>query len=168
MGGIMPATRSGSRLNEPRRGVSRGGLGGKTNMKTLSVLICCCLFAGCASIVSSSSYPVSVESPGRHIQVTVTNQEGVAIQTATTPFTVTLPASSGFFSGETYTFSGGGSSVVEAASLDPWYFGNIIFGGLIGLVIVDPATGAMWKLPDHVVINPSASAAMGSHGTVNP
>jgi hypothetical protein len=27
-----------------------------------------------------------------------------------------------------------------------WYFGNIIFGGLIGLLAVDPATGAMYTL----------------------
>jgi len=27
-----------------------------------------------------------------------------------------------------------------------WYFGNVIFGGLIGLLAVDPATGAMYTL----------------------
>jgi hypothetical protein len=28
-----------------------------------------------------------------------------------------------------------------------WYlFGNVVFGGLIGILIVDPATGAMWAL----------------------
>ncbi len=31
-------------------------------------------------------------------------------------------------------------------SINGWYFGNIIFGGLIGLIIVDPATGAMYRL----------------------
>jgi hypothetical protein len=31
--------------------------------------------------------------------------------------------------------------------------GNIVFGGLIGLLIVDPATGAMWKLEETQVIN---------------
>jgi hypothetical protein len=30
--------------------------------------------------------------------------------------------------------------------LNGWYFGNILIGGLIGLLIVDPATGAMYKL----------------------
>ena len=28
-----------------------------------------------------------------------------------------------------------------------------MFGGLIGLLIVDPATGAMWKLNDTVIAN---------------
>jgi hypothetical protein len=30
--------------------------------------------------------------------------------------------------------------------LNGWYFGNIIFGGPLGLLIIDPATGAMFKL----------------------
>lgn len=32
-----------------------------------------------------------------------------------------------------------------------WYVGNILFGGLIGLLIVDPATGAMWTLDTNEV-----------------
>jgi hypothetical protein len=32
------------------------------------------------------------------------------------------------------------------SKIDGWYFGNLIFGGLIGLVIVDPLTGSMWTL----------------------
>ena len=32
------------------------------------------------------------------------------------------------------------------SSLSGWYFGNIIFGGLIGMLIVDPVTGAMYNL----------------------
>jgi hypothetical protein len=32
------------------------------------------------------------------------------------------------------------------ATLSGWYFGNIIFGGLIGMLAVDPATGAMWNI----------------------
>ncbi|HCA7379988.1 TPA: hypothetical protein MX316_006554, partial [Pseudomonas aeruginosa] len=31
-----------------------------------------------------------------------------------------------------------------------WYWGNILIGGLIGMLIVDPATGAMYSLPDEV------------------
>ena len=32
------------------------------------------------------------------------------------------------------------------ASVNGWYIGNIIFGGLLGLLIIDPATGAMYTL----------------------
>ena len=34
------------------------------------------------------------------------------------------------------------------STIDGWYFGNILFGGLLGMLIVDPATGAMFKLPE--------------------
>ncbi len=27
-----------------------------------------------------------------------------------------------------------------------WYWGNLLFGGLIGMLAVDPATGAMWNI----------------------
>ncbi|MFH6792762.1 hypothetical protein ACHRCF_16520, partial [Acinetobacter baumannii] len=37
-------------------------------------------------------------------------------------------------------------TVEVTGTLSGWYLGNIIFGGLIGLLIVDPATGAMYKL----------------------
>ena len=30
--------------------------------------------------------------------------------------------------------------------MNGWYIANIIFGGLIGLLIIDPATGAMYTL----------------------
>ncbi|MDB4525936.1 hypothetical protein N9065_03445 [Akkermansiaceae bacterium] len=39
------------------------------------------------------------------------------------------------------------------ASMDPWYAGNIIFGGILGVLVVDPATGAMWQLPKEVPLN---------------
>ncbi len=39
---------------------------------------------------------------------------------------------------------------VEGA-VNGWYFGNIIFGGLIGLLAVDPATGAMYTLKPKAV-----------------
>ena len=43
-------------------------------------------------------------------------------------------------------------------------FGNILFGGVIvGMLIVDPATGAMWSLKDTVMatFQQTASAAQG-------
>ncbi len=39
------------------------------------------------------------------------------------------------------------TKTVEITSpLNGWYVGNIIFGGLLGILIVDPLTGAMWTL----------------------
>jgi hypothetical protein len=71
-----------------------------------------------------------------------------------TPETVTLNASSGFFKGETYTLilnkDGFDQRTIEIqSSVDGWYFGNILLGGWLGMLIIDPATGAMFKLPEN-------------------
>jgi hypothetical protein len=62
-----------------------------------------------------------------------------------------LARSTGYFKPAHYqlTFQKKGyaqQNVDLRASMNPWYIGNIVFGGLIGLVIVDPLTGAMWTL----------------------
>ena len=36
--------------------------------------------------------------------------------------------------------------------MNGWYLGNIIFGGLIGALIVDPATGAMWTFKENDIM----------------
>ena len=63
----------------------------------------------------------------------------------------TLKKGRGYFKPETYTlsFSKEGYKPVDITvrgSVNGWYFGNVIFGGLIGLLAVDPATGAMYTL----------------------
>ena len=62
-----------------------------------------------------------------------------------------LKSGSSFFAKESYklTFAAPGyepkTTMIEA-DINGWYFGNILFGGFIGLLIVDPATGAMYRI----------------------
>ena len=68
-----------------------------------------------------------------------------------TPTTLTLKAGAGFFNGETYTVSAqdGSASATLESGVDGWYvLGNLVFGGLLGYLIIDPATGAMFTLPE--------------------
>lgn len=111
--------------------------------------------AGCASIVSKSEYPVAIDSKPSGAEFTVTNRDGVVVHRGETPETITLPAGAGFFQSQRYTIElehegCKARTAVLDTSMDGWYIGNIVFGGLIGLLIVDPATGAMWKLPESV------------------
>ncbi|MDD5412721.1 MAG: hypothetical protein PHF31_15155 [Methylobacter sp.] len=32
--------------------------------------------------------------------------------------------------------------------MNGWYFGNLVFGGFVGILIIDPATSAMFRLPE--------------------
>ena len=50
-----------------------------------------------------------------------------------------------------------------SANLNGWYFGNIITpGGLLGFLIIDPASGAMWKLPENCNASISSLATLSN------
>ena len=136
-------------------------------MKTFQTLciIPCLLLANCATIVSKSSYPVSVNSNPSGAKFTVRNNIGAVINQGVTPATIVLPSSAGYFKPASYTleFSRRGSSSQSLelqASMNGWYAGNILIGGLIGLVIIDPLSGAMWKLDESVTANMTSMATI--------
>lgn len=106
---------------------------------------------GCASIVSKSNWPFSVETDPSGAKVVITNKRGREIYKGRTPAALKLKSGAGFFVKESYTVSlsmdGYESKKINLeCKINGWYFGNILIGGLIGMLIVDPATGAMYKL----------------------
>ncbi|MFN0009363.1 MAG: hypothetical protein ACKVXR_15775 [Planctomycetota bacterium] len=117
------------------------------------------ILSGCASIVSKSSWPVNVTATPADAEVEIVNESGSVIHKAKAPFTVTLKSGKGYFDGEKYTLRGtaagysDGTSILDT-DMNGWYIGNLLFGGLIGFLIVDPLTGAMYKLPEsaHVAL----------------
>ena len=109
------------------------------------------LLSGCASIVSKSNWPFSVDSSPSGAQVSITNRKGVEVYRGRTPAAMSLKSGSGFFTKESYTvtlsMNGYDTKKVNVeCKLNGWYFGNVLIGGLIGMLIVDPLTGAMYKL----------------------
>ena len=124
------------------------------------------LLAGCATIVSHSSWPVSLTSTPDGATVEVVDEKGAVIHRATTPCLVTLSSYGGYFSGADYTVQCRKAGSADAAAplhtrFNGWYLGNLVFGGLLGILVVDPLTGAMWRLPEtvHVDLVPAPSAA---------
>jgi hypothetical protein len=94
-------------------------------------------------------------SPDR-ADIVITDKRGNTVYQGVTPATMNLKSGSGFFSKAAYeiTFYKEGHdprTLPITYTLDGWYFGNLLFGGLIGLLIVDPATGAMYKIKDSYV-----------------
>jgi len=127
-------------------------------LKHVTTLACAMAISGCASIISKSEYPIIIDSTPSGATVLIKDRQGRNVHRAQTPTTVTLKSGDGFFKSARYSFEfekEGYQPTISAlgANLDPWYFGNILFGGLIGMLIVDPATGAMWKLEDRVTAN---------------
>ena len=120
-------------------------------MKILSLLLVPLIFTGCASIIDGGSKSVQLHSNPEGAKVTISNRNGKEVSVQTTPTIVTLERSRGFFSGEDYklVFEEAGYFPYEThvkSSLDGWYLGNVLFGGLIGCLLIDPATGDMFTL----------------------
>jgi len=120
-------------------------------LRFLFVIITCAFLSSCASIVSKTNWPVSIDSKPEGVHVSITNKRGVEIFTGKTPLVTKLKSGSGFFTKESYTvvmtYNGIEKRTINLeCSINGWYFGNLFIGGLIGMLIVDPATGAMYKL----------------------
>jgi hypothetical protein len=136
----------------------------KMARKTTVVAVFCVIFAamfsvtGCASIVGGgSSNNVTINSQPSGIDIQIVNQEGSVVFTGKTPATVDLKRGAGFFQGADYTIkykTPGGEERIQTITHNlngGWYIvGNFFVGGLIGWLIVDPLTGAMYTLPKNV------------------
>jgi hypothetical protein len=118
--------------------------------------------SGCATIFGGSTQAIIIASEPDAASVTITNSAGEKVHSGNTPLTVTLKRGAGYFRSESYKVSieKAGfkpSEVTITGSMNGWYFGNLLVGGLIGMLAVDPVTGAMWKLsPETVKANLTA------------
>ena len=125
---------------------------------------------GCATIVAKSSQTITVTSVPEGAAVSIANASGAAIHSGNTPMTVTLKKGRGYFKPEHYLVNIVKPGFEEQklkidGAVNGWYFGNIIFGGLIGMLAVDPSTGAMYTLkPDAVQVTLTSSTAAQNHG----
>ena len=113
------------------------------------------LFAGgCASIVHGGNRSISIatQPPGATASVRKTGGDVMdVVAVEKTPCTVSLDPKKGYFAGQSYTLrlemAGYKTTEMELTSkMSGWYWGNLLFGGLIGMLAVDPATGAMWNI----------------------
>jgi hypothetical protein len=124
----------------------------KKFLKTTAILFSVAiLFSNCASIVSKTSYPVSIDTNPEGVSVSVTDKKGKEIYKGKSPSVVRLKSGAGFFQKAEYEVKlsspGFDEKVIPVNfKINGWYFGNILIGGVVGLLIIDPATGAMWKI----------------------
>lgn len=124
------------------------------------------LLSGCASIVHGGARKISMASQPSGARFSIV-KEGTqeTVSSGVTPMTVSLSPKGGYFRGQSYTvhFAMAGyddATVAIRPEMSGWYFGNILLGGLIGMLAVDPVTGAMWNLsPDKIEQNLSEEQA---------
>jgi len=104
--------------------------------------------------VSNDPGVVTISSEPTSANVKVYDERtGMLVNTGKTPHQVVLETSQGYFKPAHYKIRCDkegyiGTEQMLNAGMDGWYVGNILFGGLIGWLIVDPATGAMWDIDE--------------------
>ena len=122
-------------------------------MRKLAIIILTsATLSGCASIMEGKSQNINITtSNGQNVEATVYTKAGIqevrlphhfAVQKDSQDITVNVKE--GRCNKETTT--------VVKSRLEPWFWGNILSGGIIGST-TDSLTGAMWQYDDTVVVN---------------
>jgi hypothetical protein len=140
-------------------------------MKTkllISTLTIAFLFSGCASIIHGRYQTVDFTSQPTGAKVIIDGKDY-----GMTPKSVTLKRM-GRLKGEPQEKQSYNVKIdLEGfypyelkvkRELDGWFFGNIVIGGLVG-IIIDAATGSMYKLsPDQVIATLGKTTALSEKG----
>jgi hypothetical protein len=119
--------------------------------KFILLLLLPLLLTGCATIVGNSEETVYINSNPTDVPFMITDSSGQITAMGTTPQAVTLKKADGSYFGKvsyTLTLKKAGfysESMPLEYRLSHWYtFGNIIFFGVPGWLIVDPFFGGMY------------------------
>ena len=120
--------------------------------KTVAILLTATMLSGCASIVKGSRQTINIStSNGKQADAIVTTSTGqqnvvlpqaVPVKTANVDITVNIKE----------TKCNNSSTTVIPSRLHPWFWGNVIIGGLLGST-TDSVTGSMWSYDESVIVN---------------
>jgi uncharacterized protein YceK len=113
------------------------------------VLAACSLLTGCASIISGRNADIAIDSYPSNAHVIIHDSDGRQVASLNTPGVVSLKRNRRYFLPARYTATIEAPGFAPAqvpirSTMNPWIVGNIVIGGIPGL-IVDNATGAAWK-----------------------
>ncbi|NNF35215.1 MAG: PEGA domain-containing protein, partial [Saprospiraceae bacterium] len=100
----------------------------KRILNCILILLSVFLFSSCASIVSKSTYPITVNTTPSGADVSIKDHNGIEVYKGNSPATVNLKAGKGFFKRAEYviTVSRPGyaaKSVPVTYGVDGWYWG---------------------------------------------
>ena len=125
----------------------------KLIFRYLEIIIVLTFFTSCASIVSRSKWPLTVETNPKGAKIEIFDRYGISVYTGNTPASLYLNSGAGYFKKQIYKITinieGYNERIIQVEShLNGWWYigGNFLIGGLIGYLVVDPLTGAMYKL----------------------
>ena len=127
----------------------------RSGLAALVVAVTLMFTSGCASLMASGPRKIPIASQPAGAKVSIYNRSNELVTVQTTPFVAQLSPRHRYFRGQRYriVFEMEGYETTEAQlnpRVGPWYLGNLLVG-LAGFLIIDPATGAMYRLePDEL------------------
>lgn len=123
----------------------------KNIIKLMFVVVTTVALSGCASIFSGSSQTVNIAtSDGSTVEANIVSKSGV--QQVTLPSVVSVKrAKEDICVNIKESEKNRKSTQMVASNLNLWFFGNFIFGGLLGSS-TDAITGAMWEYDSFVTV----------------
>ena len=125
--------------------------------------------AACATIITGQNQEISITSEPSGANVVIYDVNNLPVWDSTTPSIVTLKKGRQYFQAARYrveiTKQGYAKQefMITGDLNVGWYLvGNFFLGGLIGWLIVDPITGAMWTLAPDMIYAP-----LGQQGSLS-
>ncbi len=108
------------------------------------------LASGCATIISGTTQEVTVSSdpPGATCDIT---RQGANLSSVTTPSSTLIQKTKYDLQVSCAKVGFVTTAVTDKSGVEPWVFGNLLLGGIIGLVI-DLSTGAQNKYDSPVLV----------------
>ena len=122
-------------------------------LKVLLMVAVVASLTTCATIISGGEQRVNISSAPSEAAIKITDSSGMVVFNSQTPTVAVLKRGQGWFQGASYRVSISKQGyktqdiIIQSSLNGGWYIvGNFFLGGLIGWLIVDPLTGAMWTL----------------------
>ena len=116
--------------------------------------------SSCATIMKDNNQPVPINANVEDVHIKLINRQGQTIFEGKTPVTASLKTSGGgYFDPQAYKIiaTKDGYEMQQTLidwNISNWYiFGNLVFCGLIGYLIVDPISGDMYYLDEEINLN---------------
>lgn len=128
--------------------------------RLLSAALVAFVLPSCATIVSDAQTLLHIDSNASQARVRILDRERRPVFEGTTPCRVEVENGAGYWRGAQYVVEvekeGFHSRRIEVdTEVHPAYFGNALLpGGLIGSLLIDPLSGAMFALTqDHLNVH---------------
>ncbi len=118
------------------------------------------ILSACATVMRENSQNIPIKANVEKVNIKIMDKSGQTIFEGQTPTTINLKtATGGYFDPQKYTVIASKDGYKTQNQIIDWhvsgwyYAGNLVIGGLIGYLIIDPLTGDMYYLDDEVNIN---------------